>query len=133
MGQGGAGQEWVSILDFGATDPNLSMGGFFDDDVARLDAASNSGTKATEFLFSLARDVNTGRAFFNNNETTVDITTLGSLTNPNQYGRICAFRGATSDAGFSNYKVQELIIYDSNQSANRVGIETNINNQYDIY
>jgi hypothetical protein len=30
-------------------------------------------------------------------------------------------------------KVEELITYKSDQSANRVAIETNINNQYDIY
>jgi len=32
-----------------------------------------------------------------------------------------------------NFKMQELIIYTSDQSANRAAIETNINNQYDIY
>jgi hypothetical protein len=32
-----------------------------------------------------------------------------------------------------NGKIQELIIYNSDQSANRAAIETNINNQYDIY
>ena len=32
-----------------------------------------------------------------------------------------------------NGKVQEIILYDSNQAANRVAIETNINNHYTIY
>lgn len=32
-----------------------------------------------------------------------------------------------------NFKMKELIIYNTDQSANRVAIETNINNQYDIY
>jgi hypothetical protein len=38
---------------------------------------------------------------------------------------------ATTD--FFDGKVEELITYKSDQSANRVAIETNINNQYDIY
>ena len=32
-----------------------------------------------------------------------------------------------------NGKIAEIIIYNSDQSANREAIETNINNQYDIY
>jgi len=39
---------------------------------------------------------------------------------------------AAGDREF-NGKIQELIIYNSDQSANRAAIETNINNQYDIY
>jgi len=53
-------------------------------------------------------------------------------------------QGATtsnwSDFGFSNYgarelngNVSEIILYNSDQSANRVGIETNINDFYSIY
>jgi len=38
----------------------------------------------------------------------------------------------TSNQG-CNAKFQELIIYDSDQSANRAGIETNINDAYNIY
>jgi hypothetical protein len=38
-----------------------------------------------------------------------------------------------SSSRFSTLKLKELIIYPSDQSANREAIETNINNQYDIY
>jgi len=42
--------------------------------------------------------------------------------------------GARTDGQFLlNGSLQEIIIYDSDQSANRVAIEDNINNQYDIY
>lgn len=36
-------------------------------------------------------------------------------------------------ANFLNGKVQEVIVYDSDQSANRTGIEANINTYYNIY
>ena len=36
-------------------------------------------------------------------------------------------------AGFLDGKIQELILYPSDQSANRLAIETNINNHYTIY
>lgn len=36
-------------------------------------------------------------------------------------------------SGFSMWDSQEVIIYDSNQSSNRSGIETNINDYYSIY
>ena len=44
------------------------------------------------------------------------------------------FLGATSTtSGEYEGTIQEIIIYDSDQSANRPAIEANINNQYDIY
>jgi len=42
------------------------------------------------------------------------------------------FIGGTSSANFDGI-VQEVIIYDSDQSANRTGIEGNINDYYNIY
>ena len=42
------------------------------------------------------------------------------------------YRMDTSNQG-CDAKFQEVIIYDSDQSANRAAIEANINNQYDIY
>ena len=34
---------------------------------------------------------------------------------------------------YNMYDMQELIIYHSNESSNRTGIETNINDYFDIY
>jgi len=44
-----------------------------------------------------------------------------------------ALNTAGTDSSFMDGTIAEVIIYDSDQSANRVAIETNINNQYDIY
>jgi len=43
--------------------------------------------------------------------------------------------GANHDKASNHWlgKIQEVIIYDSDQSSNRTAIETNINNYYDIY
>ena len=41
--------------------------------------------------------------------------------------------GNEADSLWFSGKAQELIIYDSNQSSNRSGIETNINNYFSIY
>jgi len=46
---------------------------------------------------------------------------------------IGALNTAGVDSGFMNGTIAEVIVYDSNQSANRVGIETNINDAYSIY
>ena len=42
-------------------------------------------------------------------------------------------RGGGADAWAIDGSISEIIIYPSDQSANRAAIETNINNQYDIY
>jgi len=41
--------------------------------------------------------------------------------------------GSAQTAYFANINVQEVIIYNSSQSSNRTGIETNINDFYSIY
>lgn len=41
--------------------------------------------------------------------------------------------GSAHTSFFANINVQEVIIYNSNQSSNRTGIETNINDFYSIY
>ena len=46
---------------------------------------------------------------------------------------IGALNTAGVDSGFMNGTIAEVIVYDSNQSANRVGIEANINDIYSIY
>jgi hypothetical protein len=61
-------------------------------------------------------------------------STTGSVTqrtnSDNQY--IGALRYASSEK-FMTGKIQEIVIYPTNQSANRAGIETNINDYYSIY
>lgn len=61
---------------------------------------------------------------------------VASLDNPT-LGNVFAINGIVNigsvGASFSNFSMQELIFYPSDQSTNRTGIETNINNFYSIY
>jgi len=58
----------------------------------------------------------------------------GSAPNNNIFGyHIGAFNDAGTDSAFMDGSISEIIIYDSDQLANREAIEANINNQYDIY
>lgn len=52
-------------------------------------------------------------------------------TNPNSKLIIGLFRSAST--AYLNGNISEIIIYDSDQSANRTAIEDNINDYYDIY
>jgi hypothetical protein len=70
--------------------------------------------------------------------TTINAFVDGSLVGTSVQGYIASGTvlslGASGSAGaFLNGKMAEIILYPSDQSANRVAIETNINNQYDIY
>jgi PKD repeat protein len=59
--------------------------------------------------------------------------TTGALSGLTFNGVTIGRRGGAFQQFFANMTVQELIIYPSNQSANRVSIETNINGYYGIY
>jgi hypothetical protein len=63
------------------------------------------------------------------NGTSVDTATLSSGIETGFTDGIGAVNGANFLDGF----IQEIIIYDSDQSANRTGIESNINTHYSIY
>jgi len=54
--------------------------------------------------------------------------TLNNLSSP-----IIAIGNGGTFSEYHDGKIQEAIIYDSDQSANRTGIETNINDYYEIY
>jgi hypothetical protein len=65
----------------------------------------------------------------NNGATSVS----ASLTVPNINGITIGSRGSNFLQYFANFKCQEIIYYASDQSTNRTGIETNINDFYSIY
>jgi hypothetical protein len=70
--------------------------------------------------------------------TTINAFVDGSLVGTSVQGYIASGTvlslGASGSAGaFLNGKMAEIILYNSDQSANRVAIETNINAHYDIY
>jgi len=68
-------------------------------------------------------------AYKNGLSAGTDTVTAGlSTVVPISIGKV-AFSGANALTG----SVQEIILYDTAQSANRPAIEANINNQYDIY
>lgn len=48
-------------------------------------------------------------------------------------GAITATGGQSIGAAFLNGQINEIIVYNTDQSANRTGIETNINDHYSIY
>lgn len=81
------------------------------------------------------------RSFFLDSSNGADVYIDGDLneiglTYPQE--KITSFQTLGSDKNFgggtfSNMSLQEFIIYNSVQSSNRVGIETNINNEYNVY
>ena len=74
---------------------------------------NRSGSSVTAQLDGLAAGNGTNAS---------DITTITKL-----------FQRASNTSQLWKGNVQELIIYKSDQSANREAIETNINNRYEIY
>jgi hypothetical protein len=61
-------------------------------------------------------------------------SSIGTAPNNTVHGySIGALNTAGTDGLFMDGTIQEVIVYASNQSANRLAIEANINNQYDIY
>ena len=106
----------------------IAIGGSFyfgygsDTDAVNLGLADTS-----EHLFTATAGSSTAEGF-------IDGTSGGTVSSVDLYsqqalGGIGNINGTTEWVG----QIQEIIIYDSDQSANRVAIETNINNQYDIY
>jgi hypothetical protein len=70
---------------------------------------------------------NGASSFFAKNGTATGALNAGSVA-INQNSTL-----GSSDVRFYDGKMDEFIIYNSDQSANRVAIETNINSHYDIY
>jgi len=73
-------------------------------------------------------------AIFNSSSSSLSINGfLKSSLNPGTAGLDSFFIGYTGAANILNGLLQEIIIYNSDQSSNRTGIETNINDFYSIY
>ena len=70
--------------------------------------------------FAVNGTLNDDNADINVGAITFDRFTIGALER-------------SSVSNFLNGVVQEIIVYPSDQSANRTAFEANINNQYDIY
>jgi hypothetical protein len=77
----------------------------------------------------LAADGSASKVNVNGDEVLNQV--LGNGTGGTTFNAI--FRGDNSGLDSQFTKLSELIVYDTDQSANRPAIEANINNQYDIY
>ena len=106
-------------------------------DTSFLDYASGSFIIDTAYSAAFVRD---GDNYLNGNLTNFTTNTrplqqtLYNMIHTSASGRV---NQLTQDRGFGyrswQGKMQEIIIYPSDQSANRTGIETNINTEYTIY
>jgi hypothetical protein len=83
------------------------------------------GTPANETLISISNVSNTATLRCDTISAAVFNTTGKSFTLGNM--------GQRTPSVYSKHSIKELIIYPSDQSANRVAIETNINDHYNIY
>ena len=87
-------------------------------------------TATTNFiLYSVLHNSTTSNAYVNSANQIITNQNLG--TNAFAGLRIGAVRGAASLYYSGN--ISEFIVYGSNQAANRIAIETNINNYYSVY
>lgn len=92
-----------------------------------------AGTTITNnpFIYTtfLAADGSASKVNVNGDEVLNQV--LGNGTGGTTFNAI--FRGDNAGLASQFTKLSELIVYDTDQSANRPAIEANINNQYDIY
>jgi len=86
--------------------------------------------------FITGQNLDQNMAWFNYNGTNYDVAqngnTITALSNGNNFALESIGRPEISVVQFSG-SMQEIILYPSEQSGNKAGIETNINNHYSIY
>ncbi len=80
----------------------------------------------TQALVSALANSTSSFTYINGGNTTTGDAGTTAIASPLKLGNIQSSR-------FTDGKLQEIIIYNSDQSANRAAIETNINSYYDIY
>jgi len=91
------------------------------------------GSISVEANFVLFGVHNVGKRLLSTNGTVVSNTDGGASNNTNQGYIIGALNNAGTANSFLNGKIAEVIVYASDQSDNRVAIETNINSHYSIF
>ena len=94
----------------------------------------NTSVVESEFYLS------SGFTLFQNSQIqTMDLVSGGATTSSNWSPSAFGFTGGlylnstTNNSSSQNCKIQEMIFYDNDQSSNRTGISTNINDFYSIY
>ena len=99
--------------------------------VDATDVFSNTSLSAnTEYLFSGIYGSSTSTFYENGTQTDTDTGAPASVSSTTNY-EIARVGYALS--AFWQGSIQEVIIYPDDQSSNRTGIETNINDHYSIY
>jgi hypothetical protein len=80
-------------------------------------------------------DLSLGSAYYDGSDAYMFMNGNASASNPQSATRLTAVDeiGRYSISNFFNKKILEIIIYDTNQSANRTNIEAAINGHYNIY
>jgi hypothetical protein len=94
-----------------------------------------------QLLFSMnTTNLNLFTSLFNTSSSQIFQNTIslatGNVANRNGGGETVMGAGGDGAGGYSSFsdlKISEHIVYASNQSSNRTGIETNINSYYGIY
>ena len=94
-------------------------------------ASSRAITLGNPSLLIGTYDANTLKMFVNGETPTTTASVSGFTLNTT--GDLEIGRNANSGGNDYGGKIEEIIIYNTDQSANRPAIEANINNQYDIY
>ena len=119
------------IFEVKAATVSTGIAAYFDD-VVQNQVGLNSVTEASESLFSLTLNGGISGFYINGNlENSRSSTSMKSTVGEGGGGFVI---GATTTGTLPfDGKIKEIIVYNSDQSANRTGIETNINNHYDIY
>jgi hypothetical protein len=113
------GKRWYS--------PYVYLGNFnysYQNSVTAVSATANTNTN----LHTMMAGSTLGQVQAWLNSTSLGTLTLTTGIDSTQNG-IMNF----ANAFYANGKMQEVIIYDSDQSSNRTGIESNINDYYSIY
>jgi hypothetical protein len=122
------------IYDF-TTSSRFEIGGRKISTDALISATSNTDAVNNQRLVSSYLNYSSGVAILYENSVTTATNNsfhIGVMSNQSNAG-IPDNIGGGSSIQVYNGNVQELIIYPINQSANRAGIETNINDHYSIY
>ena len=92
--------------------------------------------RTNQFLFSESFDANTAGGTYELYGNGSLERSQGSEGTSNLDTPTSVYIGRDPSGGSSGYlagKIQEIIFFNSNQSTNRTGIESNINDHFDIY
>jgi hypothetical protein len=99
-------------------------------DATQLSSINLSTADTSQYLFSHIFVGGSKHELVKNGASTSDTTNIPSTLNLSQELEIFSALGTILP---SDMKFQELIVFNSDQSSNRTGIESNINDHFDIY